>query len=47
MTFEELSELLEQNKLVEFMKALDEMNAIDAAEYLAYVDPALLTKVFR
>ena len=47
MTFEELSELLKQNKLVDFMKALDEMNAIDAAEYLAYVDPAILPKVFR
>ena len=47
MTFEELSELLAQNKLVDFMKALDEMNAIDAAEYLAYVDPAILPKVFR
>lgn len=47
MTFEELSDLLEQNKLVDFMKALDEMNAIDAAEYLAYVDPAILPKVFR
>ena len=47
MTFEELSELLSQNKLVDFMKALDEMNAIDAAEYLEYVDPAILPKVFR
>ena len=47
MTFFELSELLAQNKLVDFMKALDEMNAIDAAEYLEYVDPAILPKVFR
>ena len=47
MTFEELSELLAQNKLVDFMRAIDEMNAIDAAEYLAYVDPAILPKVFR
>ncbi|MBO5845461.1 MAG: magnesium transporter [Clostridia bacterium] len=47
MTFEELSELLAQHKLVDFMRAIDEMNAIDAAEYLAYVDPAILPKVFR
>ena len=47
MTFEELSELLAQHKLVDFMRAIDDMNAIDAAEYLAYVDPAILPKVFR
>ncbi len=47
MTFEELSRLLEENRLVDFMRALDQINAIDAAEYLEYVEPEILPKVFR
>lgn len=47
MDFEKLSELLEQKRYVEFMKELDEINAVDAAEFLNYVDPEILPKVFR
>lgn len=47
MDFEKLSELIEQKKYIEFMKELDEINAVDAAEFLNYVDPEILPKVFR
>ena len=47
MTFENLSELLKEHKYVAFVNELDEMTAQDAAEYLGYVEPEILPKVFR
>ena len=42
-----LSELLSEKKYIDFKNAIDEINAIDAADFLTYVDPAILPKVFR
>lgn len=47
MSFENLSELLHESKYVAFRNEIDEINAIDAAEYLASLDMDLLPKVFR
>ena len=47
MSFENLSELLYESKYVAFRNEIDEINAIDAAEYLASLDIELLPKVFR
>lgn len=47
MSFENLSELLYESKYVAFRNEIDEINAIDAAEYLASLDMDLLPKVFR
>ena len=47
MSFENLSELLYASKYVAFRNEIDEINAIDAAEYLASLDIELLPKVFR
>ena len=47
MDYEKLLELLDENKFVEFMYALDSMNAVDAAELLSSVDDATLPKIFR
>ena len=47
MDYEKLLELLDENKFVEFMNALDSMNAVDAAELLSSVDDATLPKIFR
>ena len=47
MSFENLSELLYERKYVAFRNEIDEINAIDAAEYLASLDIELLPKVFR
>ncbi len=47
MSFEYLSELLYESKYVAFRNEIDEINAIDAAEYLASLDIELLPKVFR
>lgn len=47
LDFEKLSELLSENKYKELMKELDDINAIDAAEFLSEVEPQILPKVFR
>ncbi|MBE6596080.1 MAG: magnesium transporter [Ruminococcaceae bacterium] len=47
MDFEILTRLLEEHKFVEFINELDSANPIDAAEYLSYVKPEYLPKVFR
>ena len=47
LDFENLSKLLEENKYKEFMKEFDDINAIDAAEFLSEVEPQILPKVFR
>ena len=47
MNYEKLLELLDENKFVEFMNALDSMNAVDAAELLSSVDDETLPKIFR
>ncbi len=45
--FDELNELLEQNKFTEFITRINLMNEVDIAEYLQNVDGASLYKVFR
>ncbi len=47
MDFERLKNLLDEHKYVDFMKELDGMNAVDAAEFITYVDENDLPKVFR
>ncbi len=47
MNFDQLSDLLRQKRYLEFMRKLDEINVVDAAEFLNYVDPEILPKVFR
>lgn len=47
MMNDRLTDLLENNRYVELMHELDEINAVDAAEFLASVDPALQAKLFR
>ena len=47
MRFEYLSSLISEGKFSEFIKVIDEMNAVDAAEYLESVDDSELLKVFR
>ncbi len=42
-----LNELLEANRYVELMREMDEMNAVDAAEFLASLDTSLQAKIFR
>jgi len=47
MTFMELTEMLREKRYVDLMKAIDEMNAIDAAEFLATLEAEELPIVFR
>lgn len=47
MDFENLNKLLDEHKYADFIKEIDEMNAVDSAEYLTVVDPENLLKVFR
>lgn len=47
MDFERLKNLLDEHKYVDFMKELDGMNAVDAAEFITSVDENDLPKVFR
>lgn len=45
--YSSLHELLEQRHFAEFMKAIDRMNAVDAADFLSIVEPPHLPMVFR
>lgn len=45
--FEELNELLKAKKYPEFMRRIEELNDIDAAEYLASLPPEHLLTAFR
>jgi len=47
MNNDRLTELLEAQKYVELMRTMDEMNAVDAAEFLASVKPSIQAKIFR
>ena len=47
MTVLELTELLRNKRFVELMKAIDEMNAVDAAEFLATLEAEELPILFR
>ncbi len=47
MDFKFLTQLLEEHKFAEFINEIDSANPIDAAEYLTYVEPEYLPKVFR
>lgn len=47
IVYEELSSLLEAKKYPEFMRRIDEINDIDAAEYLASLPPEHLLTAFR
>ncbi len=47
LTFTELTDMLHEKRFVELMKAIDEMNAIDAAEFLATLEAEELPIVFR
>ena len=47
MNNDRLTELLEAQKYVELMRTMDEMNAVDAAEFLASVEPSIQAKIFR
>ncbi len=47
MENKELTEMLEQNKYADFKKAMDEMNAVDAADFLSSVERESLPKIFR
>lgn len=42
-----LTELLENKRYVELMHQMDEMNAVDAAEFLASLEPSIQAKIFR
>ncbi len=44
---DKLMELLEANRYVDLMHEMDEMNAVDAAEFLSSVEPSLQAKLFR
>ncbi len=43
----ELKQLLEEKRFVEFMKEIDTMNVVDAAEFLSTLDVSELPMVFR
>lgn len=47
LVFEELSALLSAKKYPEFMRRIDDLNDIDAAEYLASLPPEQLLTAFR
>ena len=47
MNDKNLNELLEANRYAELMRTLDEINAVDAAEFLASLDTSLQAKLFR
>ena len=47
MSIDLLTLLLNEGRYAEFVKEIDKMNAIDAAEYLDTIDDAYLLKVFR
>lgn len=47
VNFEVLSELISQNRYHEFIKEIDDLNAVDIAEFLETVEPSTLAKVFR
>ena len=47
MNYEMLFDLLKENRYAEFIREIDEMNTVDAAEFLACVDTVTLPKVFR
>ena len=47
MNNDRLTELLEAQKYVELMRTMDEMNAVDAADFLASVPPSIQAKIFR
>lgn len=47
MSLLQLTELLRSGRFVELMKAIDEMNAVDAAEFLATLEAHELPIVFR
>ena len=47
MNFEIMHTALRDGKYVQFVDMLDNMNAVDAAEFLDYVDDSELLKVFR
>ena len=47
MSVDLLTLLLNEGRYAEFVKEIDQMNAIDAAEYLDTIDNAYLLKVFR
>lgn len=47
IVYEELNSLLEAKKYPEFMRRIDEINDIDAAEYLASLPPEHLLTAFR
>ncbi|MDY3864107.1 MAG: magnesium transporter, partial [Eubacteriales bacterium] len=45
--FEQLAELFRSRQYSSFMRAIDEMNRVDAAEFLTFLDPRQQTVVFR
>ncbi len=47
MNNDRLTELLEAKKYVDLMHEMDEMNAVDAAEFLASLEPSIQAKIFR
>lgn len=47
MSFDILSQMLKEQRFVEFMKEINEMNSVDAAEFLSTVDEAEVPMVFR
>ena len=47
MNNDRLTELLENQRYVELMHEMDEMNAVDAADFLASLDPSIQAKIFR
>lgn len=47
MNNDRLTELLENQRYVELMHEMDEMNAVDAAEFLASLEPSIQAKIFR
>ena len=47
MNNDRLTELLESKQYVELMREMDQMNAVDAAEFLATVEPSIQAKIFR
>ena len=47
MNNDRLTELLESQRYVELMHEMDEMNAVDAADFLASLDPSIQAKIFR
>ena len=47
MNNDRLTELLEAKKYVDLMHEMDEMNAVDAADFLASLEPSIQAKIFR